>query len=451
MHDIRKSPSAASARPGRGAHPSIGDRIAGTQGLAGRALTSLTFVASLVAPGKSLADGLLSGGANGFWNDFASYWLAGKLVWSGHSPYDLTALARLGQHEGLVFTAGTGYSYPLPFAVAMVPLGWLPFGVAGLVFSLLSLLVFGLAVTTWLRDGRLFRGPPLAAVGLAALAGYYPPVTGSVFFGQANLLVFGLLVLGVRTLIHRPSANSIWGGAALGLAGIVKVAPLGLVAPLVIARRWRETGGLICAAGAAFIAALVVAPFALAQMGRLLELGVADPYWTNQSINGFASRLVISTERTVPPLPHADPGMMAWATLMVLGVVTFGVMLWRRRSLLGREGFALALGMTLVAATAGAPKNSFWNHVPALLGAGLLLAVPAWRHARPQGLVITLLVAWFALAAGQRWIDGVSDEALRGLGPMSAFLSSLGLYSLLVLWLAALLAFVSFPARDGVG
>lgn len=109
---------------------------------------------------------------------------------SGHTPYDLTALARLGHQEGLVFQAGTGYSYPLPFAVAMVPLGWLSFDVAGLIFSLLSLLVFGVAVTVWLTDRRLFSGPPLLAVGLAVLAGWYPPVTGSVFFGQASCGLF---------------------------------------------------------------------------------------------------------------------------------------------------------------------------------------------------------------------------------------------------------------------
>src|SRR5690242_10917608 len=82
--------------------------------LAGRASVPLVFLASLAFPAKSLADGLLSGGANGMWNDFASYWLAGKLVWSGHTPYDLTALVRLGHQQGLVFQAGTGYSYPLP-------------------------------------------------------------------------------------------------------------------------------------------------------------------------------------------------------------------------------------------------------------------------------------------------------------------------------------------------
>ena len=47
-----------------------------------------------------------------------------------------------------------------------------------------------------------------------------------------------------------------------------------------------------------------------------------------------------------------------------------------------------------------------------------------------------LLIGWYVLALGQRWVDGLSNEALRGVGPWSSALSSLGLYSLLVLWLA---------------
>ncbi len=419
--------------------------------LAQRASAPLIFAASLAFPGMSLADGLLSGGANGLWNDFASYWLAAKLVWSGHSPYDLIALTRLGHQEGLVFQAGTGYSYPLPFAVGMVPLGWLPFGVAALFFSLLSLLVFGLSVSAWLSDRRLFRGPPRLAAGLAVLAGGYPPATGSVFFGQANLLVFGLLVLGVRLLIP-PARHRIWGGVALGLAGIVKVAPLALGVPLVLAHRWRVSIGLIGSALVTTVVAVLLAPFAWSQMGRLLELGVADPYWTNQSLNGFASRLVMRTEQSVPPFPHASPALIGWGAMIGLGAATLGAMLRRRGRLADWDGFALALGMTLVAATAAAPKNSFWNHLPALVGAGLILAVPGWRQGRWLRPIGGLLAAWFGLALGQRWIDGQDDAALRSIGSASAWVSSLGLYSLVVLWLAAMLALLALPrvpvARD---
>lgn len=268
--------------------------------------------------------------------------------------------------------------------------------------------------------------------------------------GQANLLVFGLLVLGVRLLVP-PARHRVWGGAALGLAGIVKVAPLALVVPLAVARRWRPAIGLIGSGVGAMAVAVLIAPFAWSQMGRLLELGVADPYWTNQSLNGFASRLVLRTEQSVPPFPQASPALISWGAMLVLGGLTLGAVLWRHRRLASWDGFALALSMTLVAATAAAPKNSFWNHVPALVGAGLILAVPGWRHRWQLGVIIGLLVGWFGLALGQRWIDGLDDTALRSIGSASAWLTSLGLYSLIVLWLAAMLALLALPPPEPSG
>ncbi|HJX68023.1 MAG TPA: hypothetical protein VJ258_04780, partial [Candidatus Limnocylindrales bacterium] len=83
-------------------------------------------------------------------NDFHDYWLAGKLILQGQSPYDSAALAETARREGLSFLVGGGYSYPLPFAVAMVPFALLPFAVAVAAFGAVSLVLFGLTVAAWL-------------------------------------------------------------------------------------------------------------------------------------------------------------------------------------------------------------------------------------------------------------------------------------------------------------
>ncbi|MGA3057316.1 MAG: glycosyltransferase family 87 protein, partial [Candidatus Limnocylindrales bacterium] len=130
-------------------------------------------------------------------NDFHDYWLAGRLILQGQSPYDSAALAGLARKEGLSVLVGGGYSYPLPFAVAMVPFALLPFAVAVTAFNAISLALFGLTVAAWLgwAHGRTPVGSRRRLVAALA-AGLYPPVYGTVAMGQANLILFPLLGIG---------------------------------------------------------------------------------------------------------------------------------------------------------------------------------------------------------------------------------------------------------------
>lgn len=391
-------------------------------------------LSAMVAPTALMVGGIARGGY-GLWNDFASYWLAAKLVAAGHTPYDLAALVRLGAGEGIAFQAGTGYSYPLPFAVAMVPFAALPFVVAALAFTVLSLLVFGLAVAGWLRDPRLFRSRPVVIVLVAFAAGLYPPVAGSAFFGQANLLVFGALALGVRAWAGADATRSLIGGIWIGLGGIVKVAPLALALPAAMAGRYRGLLGIGLGAGGAMLVAVALAPFGLASMDRLTQLGAPDPYWTNQSINGLVSRLAIDSERTVALVRGVDPALLGGVLLGSFAVATLLIIVRARPELAGWDGFALAVALTMVAAVAGAPKNSFWNHVPALIGAGLLIAsADSGRALDRAGR--WLLIGWFGMALIQSRIDSLDSGGLRAFGPLSAVLSSAAVLGLLALWAA---------------
>jgi len=104
------------------------------------------------------------------------------------------------------------------------------------------------------------------------------------------------------------------------------------------------------------------------------------------------------------------------------------------------------MGLALVAATAAAPKDSFWDHVPALIGAGLLLSVPGWQRGRWRRPLMGLLVGWFVLALGQVAVDQLDGATGGSGGPVSGYLTSLGLYGLVMLWMAIGLALVSLPA-----
>ena len=350
-------------------------------------------------------------------NDFHDYWLAGRLILQGHSPYDMAALQSLAQSEHLSFTLGGGYSYPLPFALAMVPLATLPFGLALAAFNAISLAAFGLTVAIWVewahgRSNASWRRRLVLALG----AGVYPPVYGTVVMGQANLILFPLLGLGVALALDGTTvARRFWGGALLGLAAIVKLVPGAFVVPLALGRRaWAAAGS-----------------------SGLASLFDPDPFYTNQSINGFVARLVSPSDRTAPLWNGAfDPRPVMLALAAGFALATLAV-LWRARARLAdRRGAAIGLGLALVAGIIGAPKESFWNQVIALVAVGLLLAVevPDLRVSRFGRIDRTLLCVWFGTAILWAALWAMEPRAAGQLGSVVTLLWSSSLYGMFALW-----------------
>ncbi|MGZ6269262.1 MAG: glycosyltransferase family 87 protein [Candidatus Limnocylindrales bacterium] len=383
----------------------------------------------------------------GRFNDFSSYWLAGRLVAAGSSPYDLAALAALGRRENLTFLVGGGYSYPPPFAVAMAPLAALPFQVAAWLFCLVSVLVFGLAVGAWL--GRLDLTPRRRLV-LALLAGAYPPVVGSLYFGQANLLVLASLALALAVLVPpfevrvpgpgQRALRELGAGLALGLAGIVKLVPLALLVPLAFGRRWLACLGMVLGSAGSLGLALILAPASARGESQLSSLFEADGFWSNQSLNGLATRLTVPTERTTPLLPGLDAMLLGVVLICVLAGLTAGA-LWLARDQLGTgTGLGAALALALVAGLAAAPKDSFWNHAPALLAVGLLPLGRLTGGLRPRVAagrrwILVGLGAWYGMAWLQALIDRGEGSLTRPLGALGSLGSSIGILGLLTLWL----------------
>jgi hypothetical protein len=372
-------------------------------------------------------------------NDFHDYWLAGKLVLQGQSPYDSAALADLARREGLSLLVGGGYSYPLPFAVAMVPFALLPFAVAVAAFSAVSLLLFGLTVAAWLAWAHGWApvgGRRLLVAALAA--GLYPPVYGTVAMGQANLVLFPLLGIGTVLLLDgSTSARRFLGGLLVGLAAIVKLVPGVYVAPLGLGRRFGAALGIALGMLGSLAAAVVVAPWAAAGSGGLASLLDPDAFYTNQSINGFVTRLVVSSDKSVALWNGGfDPGPVMLVATAAFGLLTLAV-LWRARGqMLSRRGLALGLGLALVAGIVGAPKESFWNGSIALVAVGLLLAVDAPDlRLRVLGRTdLGLLGAWFGSALVWAAVWAIEPSASGPLAPIVTLAWSSSLYGLVALW-----------------
>jgi hypothetical protein len=355
-------------------------------------------------------------------NDFNSYWLAGRLLERGISPYDLGAVAALARDEGRSFVLGTGFSYPLPFALAMVPLSRLPFESALAIFLGASIAAFGLTVAAWLRWATTWGAewrPRNAAAGRAGipawrprlaalLVGAFPPVVGTVQAGQVNLLVLALLAPGVRWLLETGTGRRSGGAILVAAASVVKLVPIVVVVPLLLAGRVASAATATAAAGLMLAVPVVLTP-AAGGLERMIGLLSPDAYFTNVSINGFVSRLVLPTDRTVAVVPAAfDPALVSGVATVVFGLATL-LVLWRARPRLAEpRTLALAIGFAVLAGIMGGPKNSFWNASLGLVTLGLLVAsgtVPVLVGSGASPFART------RSAAGPRADDARADDA----------------------------------------
>ena len=399
---------------------------------------ALASVAIAVPLAWWIASTLLIRG-NGF-NDFHDFYLAARLITQGHSPYDKAALAALARSEGLQFVVGTGYSYPLPFALVMIPFVALPFTIAVLVFNGLSLALFGVTVAAWI--GWAYGSNPQLRrrrLVLAGAAAAYPSVYGTIANGQAGLLLLPLLGLGtIAVLDEDRKTRRFLGGVPIGLAAIVKLTPGLFVVPMLLGREFRAATGLVVGALGALAAATLIAPWAGEGSGGLTSLLDPDSYFTNQSINGLVTRLVLPSERTVPLWNHGfDPRLPVLVLTAGFALATLWV-LWRARDLLReRRGLALGLALALVGGLIGAPKGTYWNQVLVLVPAGLLLAVeaPDLRLGRLGRIDLTLLSCWLAGTIVQTvlWMSPPTKSV--ALAPLVTLLTSSSVYGLLALWL----------------
>jgi len=400
--------------PGRRTAPGAGARRRPGLGKPGRLLALVQppalaggALAAAVALGR-VVYAVLSRGPDGLFNDFYAYWGAAVLLDRGRDPYDVAALAQVQHAAGLYATTGSGYSYPILWAELLRPLGHLAPSQAALVFSAASLVALAAAVAFLLGSIERLGWPTGVLGGIAA--GLFPPVIGSLYFGQANLLVLLLLALAYRTILPEP---------LLALAGAVKIYPIaGLLASL--ARRrlpWTLAGGAI-------FAALLLLPQA-AGSGRLSDrtgyFFSPDTYWSNESINGFVSRLSIPSTWTRPPLAGfpAEGAMLVLAACLLLGVLAV-------LAFSGGRPWTGCLALTLWFGAVAAPKNSLWNFTP------LLLCIAyAWPLVRRRPGLLALGAAGWLLIEAQVQLDTARETVYRA-APQLAWLSSVGLYGALL-------------------
>ena len=347
-------------------------------------------------------------GSSGLFNDFYDYWAAASLLNRGHSPYDIAALHTVQQAAGLQSETGTGYSYPVFFAELLRPLALINARTAAFVFALLSLVGVVLGIAVLLSSIPNLRWPIAVAGGIAA--GLFPPLIGSLYFGQANLLVLLPLAIAYRCVMPGPM---------LGIASAVKLYPASGFLAALVQRRWRALRN-----GLALLAILLAFQLA-APGGGIATAGsflAPDTYWSNESINGWLSRLGIASTWTRPPFPGlpVEPLMLLLVALLVLFVIAVLLRVPRSR---WEGAFALCLWLGVVCA----PKNSFWNFTPLLIS-----IVFAWLELGRRWWLFAVGVFGWLLLEAQAQLDSARATVYLA-SPDLAWLSSIGLYGALII------------------
>jgi hypothetical protein len=332
-------------------------------------------------------------------NDFAGYYGAGRAI--------VEAPETLYRSERKWFT-----NLPI-VAVPLAPLARLDYATAWRVVWWLQLASFtgayGLVLWTIHRQLR----PVSARVALAAGAVYLcfaPVARRSLELGQTTPLV--ALLLAALPLLHaagfRRSA-----GALLGLACLIKVPPLLLVAGLAVRRRLEAAlTALAVVVGGVAVSLAVFGPELVSQYAdRVIfdNLGRAQAAFNNRSLDGafmrwFTDRSLVDWD-TVPRPPAVTAAVTA--TALLLGALLFACgrgLLWPARSpddhdpRSGSLELELALGSALMLLV----FPVVWIHYYLLLAAPLAL-MPFWWEARRvprRVLAIALLAAGTWLASG---------------------------------------------------
>jgi len=295
--------------------------------------------------------------------DLQTYLAAGHDLAAGRPLY-----ATFLHHPFPDATLRPAYIYPPAFALLMVPLTWLPPGMAAWPWLLAMQAALALGMATMLRLVR----PGGAAIWVALLLTFsFYPLLVDIAQGQANLLVLALLVLGIAGILQGHSVAGTW----LGAAAALKLTPVLLVGWLLWTRRWQAAALVALGFGAVTGLGALIRPGDTVTFFRqvLPALAQGTAYYSNQSVAGVLGRLLTANAYTDPWIRVAfEPALVVAAGAALLAVWAINA---RRLD----------------------PVAAAFSFVPALP----LLSAVTWEH----HLVLLLPVIWLAAArlAGRGW------------------------------------------------
>ncbi len=338
--------------------------------------------------------------------DLEVYLHAASLILGGNNPY-LTPIP-----AGVFF-----YVYPPLFAVLFIPFIFLPINATVVVWCLLNVILLGWAMMAFyeLLAGMPFFEIPSKTrwiVGFFALLPSFRFIFNHLSFGQSNILVLVLVVLGL-VFVHKNKRFT--GGAVIGLSIAIKIISLPFAIWFAARRNLWVTLGIACG-----LFAGLLLPALLLGFGKNLEFlnywfhnvvlysdlrNAKWPLHVNLSLQAQLYRFFSDTvafefngrpyHLTLFALPAATLRLIEYLIVAaVAGVVVLYSVLYRKRGALISHWGGIALTFSLVPLFATVMQK----HYLVLLLPSYIYVVHLWYSIRLKDKVFRgLVVASMAL------------------------------------------------------
>lgn len=195
---------------------------------------------------------------NIFRKDIIQEFLISKSVLGGVDPYlpvQILADRYMGPLPILVLPHPTPHLPPV--ALLCLPLEWLSYEHAAIVWFFFELICLSVSIVFLLRWLGVEKRVVLASLS-ALLILVWAPITSELVLGQLNALLFVLLVGAWQAL---RSGKDIQGGILLGSAIAVKLVPWPIIIFLMLRRHWRATYAAVTTIAIANVAAATLIGF----------------------------------------------------------------------------------------------------------------------------------------------------------------------------------------------
>ena len=177
-------------------------------------------------------------------NGFFTFWLSGRMQWTGEQPYSSTDWVNGHHANGATWIPEQIFPYPLPLALVMAPLGWLPIERAYLAWDILAQVLIAVCIL-WLSKHwvELKQQFYVVFVLFAAILNgniYLGLMTGTVIVLFLVLLILAIHLLDTR---HPFLAGVLLAGLALKPPLLAVTALIGIW--LLFRRNWAAISGIL--------------------------------------------------------------------------------------------------------------------------------------------------------------------------------------------------------------